>query len=221
MVHPNKFRAIAAVILIAACLVIVGHRLSIDLRRAETGANRAQVEASRPKLTLEQISSLDPKAFERSLPQLQQALAQPGPRTVASRETLTAIAKKLRQTGESTPGYWPATLRFIQFASSQTAPNAPPPGQPPRILSEILSRGLMRGIREKGITIKFDDGYLGNGEFTHCRIIFTPNPVQLTNATFRNCVFEIPISDHPSPYLRKVVQILLGSNLDSVSIPSL
>jgi hypothetical protein len=221
MVHPNRIRAIAAVVLIAACMAIVGHRIWIDLRRAETGANRTQVEANLPSLTLEQISSLNPKAFERSLPQLQQAAAQPGLKTVVSRETLAAIAGKLRQTGESTPDYWPATLRFIQFASSQMAPDAPPPGQPPRILSEILSRGLMRGIREKGITINFDAGYLGNGEFTNCRIIFTPNPVQLANATFRKCAFEIPITDSPSPYIKKVGRVLLDSDLGSVSIPSL
>jgi len=221
MVPPKRTHAIAAVVLIAACLAMVGYRIWIGNRMVQTGTNRAQVEADLPGFTLEQFSSLDQKAFERSLPQLQQALAQPGLKTVVSGETLAAITAKLRQTDESTPDYWPATLRFIQFASSQMAPDAPPPGQQPRILSEILSRGLMRGIREKGITIKFDDGDLGNGEFTGCRIIFTPNPVQLTNATFRNCVFEIPITDNPNPYIKKVGRALLDSDLDSVSIPSL
>ncbi len=79
----------------------------------------------------------------------------------------------------------------------------------------------MRGIREKGITMLLDDGYLGNGEFTNCRIIFTPNPVRLTNATFRNCVFEFPTTDPPSPFIKKVSQVLLSSNLDSVSIATL
>ena len=220
MAHPNRIRA-NIICIVAACMAMVGYQIWVGNRRVQTETNRAQVEANLPKLTLAQISSLDRKAFERSLPQLQQAVAQPGLKTVVSRETLAAITAKLRQTDESTPDYWPATLRFIQFASSQMAPDAPPPGQQPRILSEILSRGLMRGIREEGITIECDDGDLGNGEFTGCRIIFTPNPVQLTNATFRNCVFEIPITDNPNPYIKKVGRALLDSDLDSVSIPSL
>jgi hypothetical protein len=101
------------------------------------------------------------------------------------------------------------------------APNAPSPGQQPRALSDILFVGLMRGIREKGKTILLDGGYLGNGEFTNCRIIFTQNPVRMTNAVFRNCAFEIPITDPPSPYIKKVSQILLASNLGSVLIAGL
>jgi hypothetical protein len=79
----------------------------------------------------------------------------------------------------------------------------------------------MRGIREKGITMLFDEGDLGNGEFTNCRIIFTPNPIRLRNAIFRNCVFELPAANPPSPFTKKVSQILLSSNLGSVSIPTL
>jgi hypothetical protein len=148
-------------------------------------------------------------------------MEEPSNKSVADQEVLTAIAGKLRQTDESTPDYWPAVLRFIQFASSTMAPNAPPPGQQPRILSDILSVGLMRGMREEGKTILLDDGNLGNGEFTNCRIIFTQNPVRLTNALFRNCVFEFPITDTPSPYKRKAIQILLSSNLASVLITNL
>jgi len=79
----------------------------------------------------------------------------------------------------------------------------------------------MRGIREVDKTILLDDGYLENGEFTNCRIIFTQNPVRLTRAHFRNCAFEIPTTDPPNAYIKKVSHILLSSNLSSVSIPTL
>ena len=134
---------------------------------------------------------------------------------------LEAITGKLRQTDEATPGYWPTVLRFIPVASSMTAPKAPPRGQRPRALSDILAVGLMRGVREEGTTILFDSGDLGKGEFTSCRIIFTENPVRLTHVVFRNCVFELPTADLPSPYLRKVSQMLLASKFSSVSTPTL
>jgi hypothetical protein len=85
-------------------------------------------------------------------------------------------------------------------------------GSGPGFLSDILFVALMRGVREEGKTILLEDGYLENGEFTNCRIIFTQNPARLKNIIFRDCVFEIPTTDPPSPYIRKVSQILLSSN---------
>jgi hypothetical protein len=216
-----KVQRFASIITLAACFALGGYTIWLGHRSVNPQGTRPKVETKLPPLTLEQISSLDQKTFERSLPQLQQAMGQPSHPVAADQETLTAIAGKLRQTGESAPGYWPTVLRFIQFASSATAPKAPPPGQRPEILSEILSRGLMRGIRVAGITMLLDDGNLGNGEFTNCRVIFTQNAVQLRNATFKNCVFELPVTDTPSPFIRKTSQLLLGSNLGSVSIPKL
>ena len=211
----------ATVMICAAGIAMVGHEAWAGTPIVNASAGRAEVEANLHPLTLKQISSLDQKTFEHSLPQLHQAIEKPSPKAVVDQETLTAIAGKLRRTGESTPDYWPTVIRFIQFASSRMAQTAPPPGQPPRVLSEILSVGLMRGIRVKGITILLDDGDLGNGEFTNCRVIFTQNPVRLTNAHFRNCVFEIPTTDPPNAFIKKVSQILLSSNLSVISIPTL
>lgn len=211
----------ASSITLAACFALGGYMIWLGHRSVNPQGTRPMVETKLPPLTLEQISSLDQKTFEHSLPQLLQAMGQPSHPAAPDQETLTAIAVKLRQTGESAPGYWPTVLRFIQFAGSSTAPKAPPPGQRPEILSEILSRGLMRGIRVVGITMLLDDGNLGNGEFTNCRVIFTQNPVQLRNATFKNCVFELPVTDTPSPFIKKTSQLLLSSNLGSVSIPKL
>jgi len=221
MVHLRRVHPFTTVIIGAACIAIVCYAVWISHRTVNPGAGSAKVEANLPLLTLHQISSLDQKTFENSLRQLRDSIENPSPQAVADQETLTAIAGKLRQANESTPDYWPTVLRFIEFASSHMAQNAPPLGQQPRALSEILSVGLMRGIREKDKTILLDDGDLGNGEFTNCRIIFTQNPVRLTNALFKNCVFAIPTTDPPNAYIKRVVRILLSSNLRSVSIPTL
>ena len=221
MAQQRRVQPLATVIICAAGLAMVSYSACRGNRKVNPGETPARTAANLPPLTLQQISALDPKTFEHSLPQLRQVLEQPSPNAGSDQQTLTTIAGKLRQTSESNPDYWPTVLRFIQFASARMAPKAPPPGQQPRVLSEILSVGLMRGIREKGITILLDEGDLGNGEFTNCRIIFTQNPVRLTHAVFRNCVFELPTADPPNPFTRKVGQILLASNLDSVSIATL
>jgi len=227
VVRPDTRRPFERILHAFTTFMICAAGIAMAFHAARIGSpmgnpvTTAKVEANRRTLTLQQISHLDQNGFEQSLPQLRQAMEHPDPKAVADAETLEAIAGKLRRAGESTPDYWPTVLRFIPFASSRMAKSAPPPGQQPRVLSDILSVGLMRGIREVDKTILLDDGYLGNGEFTNCRIIFTPNPVRLTNAHFKNCVFELPTMDPPNTYLRKVSHILLSSDLCSVSIPTL
>jgi hypothetical protein len=221
MIQQKRVQPFATIVVGATCIAIVSYGAWISHQGAPPEGGSAKIETNLPLLTLQQISSLDQRTFENSMSQLRQAIENPSLKAGISQGTLAAITAKLRQTSETTPAYWPTALRFIQFASSWTAQNAPPPGQQTRVLSEILSVGLMRGILEKGKTILLDDGYLGNGEFTDCRIIFTPNPVRLTHALFRNCVFEIPTADPPNAYIRKVCRILVSSNLKSVSIPAL
>jgi hypothetical protein len=213
--------AFATIMICAAGVATLFHAVRIGSAKGSPVAQAPNVDANLQPLTLQQISHLDQNGFEQSLPQLRQAMEHPDPKVVADPETLAAIAGKLRRAGESTPDYWPTVLRFIPFASSRTAKNAPPPGQQPRVLSDILSVGLMRGVREVDKTILLDEGYLGNGEFTNCRIIFTQNPVRLANAHFRNCAFEIPTTDPPTAFIKKVSQLLLSANISSVSIPSL
>ncbi len=118
-VHMKRIPTIIAIV---AGLATAGYWAWTVHRTANSGETRAKVEANLPPLTLEQISSLDQKTFERSLPQLRQAMDQPSPKAVADQQTLAAIEVKLRQCGESTPEYWPTVLRFIQFASSRMAP---------------------------------------------------------------------------------------------------
>jgi len=223
--HPTPSdrggRRFAAVMVSAACMAIVSHGACMGKRGVNPGERQTKVDANRQPFTLEQLSHLDQKTFEQSLWALRQAMEQPSSIPVADHETLPSIAGKLRQTSESTPEYWPAVLRFLQFASSRMAKKAPSPGQPPKVLSDILYVGIMRGIREEGKTILFDGGTFGNSEFTNCRIIFTANPVQMQNVRFTNCVFEFPPTDPPSPYIRKVSHTLLSSDLHSILIASL
>ena len=227
VVRPDTRRPFERILHAFTTFMICAAGIAMAFHAARIGSTMgnpvttAEVQANRRTLTLQQISHLDQEGFEQSLPQLRQAMDHPDPKAVADPETLAAIAGKLRRADESTPDYWPTVLRFIPFASSRMAKNAPPPGQQPRVLSDMLSVGLMRGVREVDKTILLDEGYLGNGEFTNCRIIFTSNPVRLTNAHFRNCVFEIPTTDPPTAFIKKVSQLLLSANLSSVSIPSL
>ena len=69
--------------------------------------------------------------------------------------------------------------------------------------------------------IILDGGDIPGSRFENCRIIFTQNPVKMKDVKFINCVFEMPVTDAPSPYLKSTSQFLLASDLSSVEIPSL
>lgn len=210
----------AKAIIAATCIVILSGSACRGDRIINAGDDRANADANHQSLTLEQISHLDQKMFERSLPRLRELLEQTDSTARTGEETMSALTRKLRQTPESAPDYWSTVLRFLQFASGNIALKAPT-HEPQKKLSEILSVGIMRGIREYDQIIVFDEGFLGNGEFTNCRIIFTPKQVQMQNVVFKVCAFEFPTTDAPSPYLRKLCRILLSSDLSSVSIPTL
>ncbi len=216
----NRNRPLVAIFLSAACLSMVSLGACTGNRTVNSAEGPEKVDANRPALTLEQISYLDQKAFQHSLQQLRHVIEQSSPAAVVDQATLTSLTGKLRQTDESATDYWPTVLRFLQFASFHMAPKVPQ-GEQPKALSEILSVGIMRGIREFDKTILFDEGFLGNGSFTNCRIIFTQHAVQMQNVKFDVCAFEFPATDAPSPYLKKVSRILLSSDLGSISIPSL
>lgn len=222
-VHPYS-----TVLISAVCIAIVSYWAWVGTRIVDIGERIAKVEASLKPLDLKHISSLDKGTFDHSLPQLRQVIGQVNPKPVVDRETLTAIANKLRQTDESTPDYWPTVLQFIQFASSATAVSAdvPPPGSPDIIASN--ARCLGEGYGEQGghcLTIShriilLDGGDIPGSRFYSCRILFTQNPVRMRGVQFINCVFEMPVTSSPTPYLKDTARQLLASNLTFVSIPS-
>jgi hypothetical protein len=171
-----------------------------------------------PKPVLEEITKLQAKDFAAALPALKVVAQQPISDVNPSEKTLREIADKLRHTDPNTPEYWPTVLRFLQFASSGLTANVPPPGRPTIELShdEHFSLGEERNIR-----IKLDGGSLENSTIYNSRVMFTENPVVMTNVKFIDCVFDIPAPEKPSPYLQKVGQLLLASDINSATIPSL
>jgi hypothetical protein len=221
-VQPPQSKPLGAAIrtTAAACLAIMSVCACTGKRAVNPAESPAKVEANRQPLTLKEISRLDQKMFEHSLRPLRQGLEQADP-AAADQETVRAIFGKLRETDDSAQDYWPTLLRFLHFESARTAPNAPPPGQQARSLTDILSVGIMRGIHPKGKTILFDGGSFGNSDFTECRIIFTQTPVEMHHVDFKDCAFDFPTTDTPSLYLRKLSWMLLSSDLRSVSIPNL
>ncbi len=129
MPSVRKLRPFARVMVSAACIAMVTGCACTGNRAVNSAESPAKVGANRSPLTLEEISRLEQKTFETSLPQLQDDIQQSS-HGAADRETLTAIRGKLQQADESALDYWPTVLRFLQFASSRMAPNAPPSGQP-------------------------------------------------------------------------------------------
>jgi hypothetical protein len=170
--------------------------------------------------TLKQLANIDPIKFSESLPALRKISEQsPLIQYKLDPSTVHKVAEKLRQTNESSPDYWPTVLQFLQFASAGTEP----PGVPPPNARGLLKTGPLTSatIDEEGQVIILDGGRLENSTLVRCRIRFTENPVRMTNVRFIDCVFELPVVAKPNDYLKKATKILLASNLQSVSIPSL
>jgi hypothetical protein len=177
-----------------------------------------------PSTVLKEMGSLNQKAFSMSLPALRKVSELPATRVRADPETVREIAFRLRTTNDSSPDYWPTVLQFIQFASAALTPptDIPPPGTASFQAHDMDCRSGPNGkpcVIISHRIVLLDGGSVPNSIFDHCRIQFTEKPVNLSGVTFTNCLFEMPTSAGPSPYLQNVTKILLASNLSRVSFP--
>jgi hypothetical protein len=195
--------------------------LSTDEGRINTlevtikNANLKQEAATNPDAALREITKLPQAEFAGALPALRVISEQSVQKVNPSRATLEKIAQKLRDTDKSSPEYWPTVLQFLQFASTGLAPtNVPPPKPNP----DLKSSGHISGaFTIKNLVVELDGGTLSDANFENCRVIFTEIPVQMTNVTFVNSVFELPISTSPPPFIQKATKVLLASDLRTVS----
>ncbi len=169
--------------------------------------------------SLREIGALDQKEFPKALPSLRKALEQPASEVRPDQGVLGKLMRRLRNVDESAPDYWPTVLQFIQFASAGLSAGAPAPG-PPQIMIRS-NKGFANLGPITNTVVLLDGGDLGYTTFVKCRIVFTEHPVRMRNVMFVDCVFEMPKTDNPNPYLRRASQALLAANLKSVSIPSL
>jgi hypothetical protein len=175
-------------------------------------ANRA---AQYPKKVFNEIISLDKKDFTRNLPALRTVAEQPIWKVAATGSDLHQIFKRLTDTNDSTPEYWPTVLQFLQFASSGLGSKAPPSGPSSIIASNSVFINAKQAFPSDSI-ILLDGGSLQNTELLRDRIIFTNNPLKIRNVRFVDCAFELPVLSDPNPYLRQVARQLLASNLGNI-----
>jgi len=172
---------------------------------------------SRPS-AFKSISELKPSEFAKALPDLRKITHQLlSPGTPLDQQAIQNVASKLREIPETSPDYWPTVLQFIHFVSAGQSPHVPPPGPPTmRIRSSFDIK-----VIESNKVVLLDGGGLVNSTFTNCRIVFTEQPVKMQNVLFINCLFEMPVTATPTPYLKRAAKELLVADLKRVSITSL
>jgi hypothetical protein len=195
--------------------------IGIEGRLDKIDNDLLEVRASQfPESVLHEINGLEQAKFVEALPALRTVVAQTPEGAKTSPALLGGIAEKLSRTSPESPGYWPTVLQFLQFASAGLSSAGVPPPGPPNV--RIANN---RGIAPLGTfshkIVLLDGGDLGSTRFDHCRIIFTENPVHMTNVQFVNSVFELPITAAPNQYIQDVGRKLLASDLRSASIPTL
>ena len=194
--------------------------------RVRTGQRLDSIEAAllelraaqSPAPVLKEISNLSPEQFVKALPALRRVAEQPPSNVQPVQSVLQDVARKLLGVNPLTPDYWPTVLRFIQFASAGLSPDVPRHGPPTLYASQ--NKGLSLGVISRAV-VQLDGGELVNTRFEHSRIIFTNDPVLMRNVTFSDCVFELPISDRPIPYVQQAARRILASSLNSIVIGDL
>jgi hypothetical protein len=174
-----------------------------------------------PAKVLREIAGLGVKETIPNLPALRKVVERPVSEVDPQPSTLQKVAGNLRLVNEGTPEYWPTVLRFIQFASTSMSPGAPPMGSQASVFSGLHGAPVtMNGTTGQTVLLS-DIDLLKDSSFIRCRIIFTEKPVRMQNVTFVDCVFEMPTTEIPSPYLKHAGKLLLASNLEKVLIESL
>ena len=159
-----------------------------------------------PQKVLQELGALQPKQLSGALLALQRITEKPIAEFAPQPSTLRDVAAKLKLVNEATPDYWPTVLRFIQFASagvvSQCFSSRDGGDYHDRRFRESAGvQKLCRGTRW---------GDVGPTRFENRRVRFTQDPVHFLNVTFVNCVFEMPDTASPRPYLKRASQILLN-----------
>jgi len=195
----------------------------LDAMDGDIKAIRATLDAWKPFIApevLKNSTSLSREEFKKALPRLNSAMQElTNVKATIPAQTASGIAEKLRSTPESSPDYWPTVLRFIQLASASVVRPAdlPSPDAPYSEMHNFTCSGFAHCMEASGRNILLDGGSIPNSTFDHCRIKFTNNPVNLKGTRFIDCIFEMPASEVPSPYLKKSAQTLLASNLSQVT----
>ena len=168
------------------------------------------------------MAHFEPRTFAKALPALRKIADEPVSKVNPPRSTLREVAQKLLKVDTSTPDYWPTVLRFIQFASAGLTPDVPPPGTQPQFVSHSrMPPGSVAWPPMSHTVIVLDGGEVSDLRADHSRIIFTRNPVKMTNVVFTDCVFEMPSLDQPDPFLQQASRTILASDLKEVTFRNL
>jgi hypothetical protein len=196
--------------------------------RTHTNDTLASVQASirtleatqSPKKVLNEIAPLASKEFAGNLPALRRVSEQPPGNVGASPGALREVALKLRSVDQNVPDYWSTVFQFISFASASISSNVPPPGPPQAVIAGNHGFGTKAEFHDQIVQLNGGD-FGGDVVFTRCRIIFSKNRVRLSGVKFIDCVFEMPVTDSPSPMLAQIAGELLASDFKSVVLQAL
>ncbi|HXJ96148.1 MAG TPA: hypothetical protein VMT20_25185 [Terriglobia bacterium] len=200
--------------------------VSDQLREPLSQLNHMQFQISEmqgelKRMSFKGLATSDQTTFAASLPDLRKLMSRPV--SDISKGELAQLTQKLRQIPDSSPDYWPTVLQFIQFASATITPpsDVPPPDQRENLVGNVHCSGFAHCVVMSHAVVKLDGGSIPGSIFTNCRIRFTQNPVGLKGTQFINCVFEMPVTANPSPYLMESAKTLLASSsIDHVLFPS-
>ena len=132
-------------------------------------------------------------------------------------EELKAIKTTLASASRNVPNFWPVSFAIITLASQATSDVEIPDTQSETVFDNVTSSlGGIGPIEKSRVVLKnLVEGMI----FKNSMIRFDPS-VRLVNDVFVNCVFIFPAVQVPPKSLQEIGDILLTSDLSSVTVKS-
>ena len=135
---------------------------------------------------------------------------------------LNSIAKSLSSADTGSPRYWPSVAQLINLQSKARAGHPIPAPQQVRAFRHCiqLSGKLIGGTVDQGgdysCAVNLENADLSDSVIKNALVFFS-GKTKLSNVRFMNCIFVTMLSADPPKPARKLAEILLAKDNESIA----
>jgi len=166
---------------------------------------RAIQAVNAPMKVVQELAALDASTLAKNLLALQKVSEKRLSDVNLTTGVLREVGHKLQSIDENTPGYWPTVIQFIRFASTGASSGAAAGAG-----TFTIANSVTNGMKLKNKVLILDGGSIANFYCENCTVVLTENPVQMRGVVFVNCLFEIPVLEAPSDFIKQASRMLLA-----------
>lgn len=233
---PKTTHPILIPLISAVCLALLWYLGWMGTQVVEQGKKLTVIDTKLTVLGLQSQAALPQSAFEQSLGDFKQVVADARKKDVKIPPPVVSnIQTKLKDSNLSSPGFWPAVSEFVNYRSFLEGKNisaleALPSCRGPYINSaavpanqngQVIGPPIPARIVERNCKVVLDGIEAAHMGYEDCLVIYRGGPIKrLSDVVFQNCIFEIDLSSSPPPEGQKIGETLLAANnLGDVRLP--